>query len=146
MAKMKDHGLRIGELAARCGVSTDTIRYYEREELLPRPRRTASRYRIYDEHDEGRVRFIRQAQDLGLTLDNIRELVRERRLHTPGECRHVAGLLRERIVVLDRKIAELRSFRRRLAENLARCERADSAACPVILDLSRPRRGRQGTG
>ena len=138
MGRMSEGTLKIGELAARCGVSPDTIRFYEREKLLPRPRRTVSRYRVHGEEDEGRVRFIRQAQAIGLTLENIRELVRERQLHTPGECRHVAQLLRERIEVLDRKIAELRSFRRRLADNLARCESIDSAACPVILDLSKP--------
>ena len=140
---MSDGTLKIGELAARCGVSPDTIRFYEREKLLPRPRRTASRYRVYTEEDEDRVSFIRQAQVIGLTLENIRELVHERQLHTPGECQHVAQLLRERIEVLDRKIAELRSFRRRLADNLARCESVDSAACPVILDLSKPGPKRQ---
>ena len=146
MGRMNDGILMIGELAARCGVSPDTIRFYEREKLLPRPRRTAARYRVYGEEDEDRVRFIRQAQAIGLTLENIRELVRERQLHTPGECRHVAHLLRERIRVLDQRIAELRSFRRRLADNLARCEGVDSAACPVILDLSKPRAKRQRAG
>lgn len=143
MRPMNGDTLRIGELAARCGVSPDTIRYYEREKLLPRPRRTPSRYRVYDEKDEDRVRFIRQAQSIGLSLDNIRELARERELHTPSECRHVAELLRERIAVLDRKIAELRAFRRRLAESLARCESARTATCPVILDLSKsPRKAK----
>ena len=146
MRRMSDGTLKIGELAARCGVSPDTIRFYEREKLLPRPRRTASRYRVYGEEDEDRVSFIRQAQVIGLTLENIRELVRERQLHTPGECQHVAQLLRERIEVLDRKIAELRSFRRRLADNLARCESVDTAACPVILDLSKPGPRRQRAG
>jgi DNA-binding transcriptional MerR regulator len=143
MGRMSDGTLKIGELAAHCGVSPDTIRFYEREKLLPRPRRTASRYRIYGEEDKDRVRFIRQAQAIGLTLENIRGLVRQRQLHTPGECRHVAQLLRERIEVLDRKIAELRSFRRQLTHSLARCESVDSAECPVILDLSKPRPRRQ---
>jgi DNA-binding transcriptional MerR regulator len=146
MGRMDDGTLKIGELAARCGVSPDTIRFYEREKLLPRPRRTASRYRTYVAEDEDRVRFIRQAQAMGLTLQDIRELVSQQRLHTPDECRRVAGLLRERIGVLDRKIVELRSFRRRLADNLARCESVDSSACPVILDLSRPQPRRRQAG
>jgi DNA-binding transcriptional MerR regulator len=144
MGRMTENTMRIGELASRCGVSPDTIRFYEREKLLPRARRTASRYRVFGADDEARVRFIRQAQAIGFTLDNIRELVRERQLHTPGECRHVAQLLRDRIEVLDRKIAELRSFRRRLAVNLARCESVDTATCPVIVDLSQPATRRQG--
>lgn len=141
---MDDATLKIGELAARCGVTPDTIRYYEREKLLPRPQRTAARYRVYGASDEERVRFIRQAQSIGLSLDNIRELVRERELHTPAECRHVAELLRERITVLDDKIRALRSFRRRLAESLARCETASTSTCPVILDLSKPARRSKG--
>jgi len=134
MARMKD-GLKIGELAARCGVSRDTIRFYEREGLLPRPRRTPSQYRVYSSEDEGRLFFIRQAQAIGLRLDDIEELLRHRELRTPGECRRVAIRLRARIEAVDRKLAELETFRRRLAESLARCERADSQACPVVLDL-----------
>jgi DNA-binding transcriptional MerR regulator len=130
-------GLKIGELATRCGVSRDTVRFYEREGLLPRPRRTASQYRVYGEDDEGRLLFIRQAQAIGLTLDDIRELVRYEELRTPGECRRVAELLRQRIETIDRKLVELRAFRRHLAESLERCEKAEGEACPVVLDLSR---------
>ena len=130
-------GLKIGELATRCGVSRDTVRFYEREGLLPRPRRTASQYRVYGQEDEGRLLFIRHAQSIGLTLDDIRELIRYEELRTPGECRRVAGLLRQRIEAIDRKLVELRAFRRRLVEGIARCEKAEGEACPVVLDLSR---------
>lgn len=141
MGRMVD-GLKIGELAARSGVSRDTIRFYEREGLLPRPQRTPALYRVYSEEDEGRLLFIRQAQALGLTLDDIRELVRHQQLRTPGECRRVASLLRERIEAIDRKLAELRSFRRQLALSLEQCEKADGEACPVVLRLS-PAKARQ---
>ncbi len=141
MRRMRD-GLKIGELAARCAVSRDTIRFYEREGLLPRPQRTPALYRVYGEEDEGRLLFIRQAQALGLTLDDIRELVRHEQPRTPGECRRVAALLRERVEAIDRKLAELRTFRRLLAENIERCEKADGDACPVVLGLS-PTTGKQ---
>ena len=141
MGRMRD-GLKIGELAARCGVSRDTIRFYEREGLLPQAQRTPALYRVYGGEDEGRLLFIRQAQALGLTLDDIRELVRLELLRTPGECRRVATLLRERIEAIDRKLSELRAFRRQLAESLERCEKADGEACPVVLSLS-PARARQ---
>ena len=134
---MEDGELKIGQLAGRCGVSTDTIRFYEREGLLPPPRRTPSQYRVYSREDEARLLFIRQAQAIGLTLDGVRELLRQEQLRTPGECRRVAALLRERIEAIDRRLAELRTFRRQLAESLERCEKADSEACPVVLDLSR---------
>lgn len=123
-------------MAARCGVSPDTIRFYEREGLLPRSRRTPSGYRVYGEEDEGRLLFIRQAQAVGFALEDVSELLRHRELGTPGECRRVAARLRERLAAVDRKLADLRAFRRQLAESLERCERADSETCPVVLNLA----------
>lgn len=139
--KQMAEALKIGELAERSAVSRDTIRFYEREGLLPRPRRTATRYRIYGDADIGRVLFVRQAQAIGLTLEDIRELIRIETLRTPDECRRVAALLRERIEAIDRKLTDLKVFRRRLAESLDRCEHTDGDACPVVLDLS-PRKAR----
>ena len=136
MERMRDAQLKIGELAIRRGVSRDTIRFYEREGLLPRPGRTPSQYRVYNGQDEARLRFVRQAQAIGLTLKDIRELLRNEQVRHPGECRRVAALLRERIAAIDRKVAELRAFRRQLAAGLERCETAYGEACPVVLDLS----------
>jgi DNA-binding transcriptional MerR regulator len=129
-------GLTIGDLAERCGVSRDTLRFYERERLLSPPRRSASGYRLYGQADAARVRFIRRAQATGLTLDDIRELLRVQKLGTPQTCRRVATRLRERIEVLDRKIAELKAFRGELAEALAQCEEG-SESCPVVLSFAR---------
>jgi len=139
MRRMKDSDRTIGTLAASCGVSRDTVRFYEREGLLPRPRRTAARYRVYNDNDEARLHFIRRAQAIGLTLEDIRGLLRQHDARTPDECRRVAALLRERIEGLDRKLAELTAFRQLLAENLARCEAPHSEECPVVVDLSRSR-------
>lgn len=128
-------GLTIGDLAERCGVSRDTLRFYERERLLSPPRRSASGYRLYGETDAARVRFIRRAQATGLTLDDIRELLRVQHLRTPETCRRVAVRLRKRIDVLDRKIAELEAFRRELGEALAQCEQSVDS-CPVVLSFA----------
>ena len=136
MVRMKDTDRTIGSLASACGVTPDTVRFYEREGLLPRARRTASRYRVYGADDEARLKFIRRAQSIGLTLDDIRGLLRHHDARTPGECRRVATLLRERIAGLDRKVAELKAFRKLLQENLERCEAAHSDECPVVIDLS----------
>ena len=132
---MRD-GITIGDLAGRCGVSRDTLRFYERERLLTPPRRSASGYRLYGEADAARVRFIRRAQATGLTLDDIRELLRVQQLRTPESCRRVANRLRERIAALDRKIEELTAFRTDLAQALARCEEG-ALSCPVILTFAR---------
>ena len=129
-------GLRIGKLASLCGVSRDTVRFYERERLLPAPRRSASGYRLYEDSDAARLRFVKRAQAIGLTLDDIRELLRLRQARTTGECRRVADRLRARVAVVDEKIAQLRAFRRELVRNLEKCERADSGSCPVVLDLA----------
>jgi DNA-binding transcriptional MerR regulator len=137
MGRMKDGNRTIGTLAIACGVSRDTVRFYEREGLLPKARRTASRYRVYSEEDEARLYFIRRAQAIGLTLDDIRGLLRQHEARTPDECRRVAALLRDRIGDVDRRLAELKAFRKLLAGNLARCETAHSEECPVVLDLAR---------
>jgi DNA-binding transcriptional MerR regulator len=126
----------IGDLAGRCAVSRDTLRFYERERLLTPPPRSASGYRLYGEADAARVRFIRRAQATGLTLDDIRELLRVQQLWTPESCRRVAKRLRERIAALDRKIEELTAFRTDLAQALARCEEG-ALSCPVILTFAR---------
>ena len=67
--------MRIGELAGRLGVNPKTIRYYESIGLLPDPGRTPSGYRVYDEDAVDRLRFIRTAQRLGVTLDEVKEIL-----------------------------------------------------------------------
>jgi MerR family mercuric resistance operon transcriptional regulator len=137
---MKEPARTIGTLATACGVSRDTVRrFYDRQGLLPKARRTPSRYRVYGEDDEARLYFIRRAQAIGLTLDDIRGLLRQHEAKTPNECRRVAALLRERIGDVDRKLAELSAFRKLLADNLARCQTAGSEERPVVVDLSTSR-------
>ena len=79
--------IRIGELASAAGVSADTVRYYERRNLLPRPGRTGAGYRVYSDQDVDRLQFIARAQSLGLSLHEIKALLPERRKGLP-ECRH----------------------------------------------------------
>jgi DNA-binding transcriptional MerR regulator len=129
-------GLTIGGLAERSQVSRDTLRFYERKRLLPAPRRTASGYRLYSADDAVRVRFIRRAQAMGLTLEDIQELLRAQTLKTPEQCRRVASRLRSRIQALDEKLAELRAFRTELLRSLRHCEKAgaEPSCCPVVLE------------
>ena len=67
--------MQIGQLARQAGVAIDTVRYYERQGLLPPPQRRASGYRDYDARDSARLRFIRRAKDLGFSLQEIHELL-----------------------------------------------------------------------
>jgi MerR family Zn(II)-responsive transcriptional regulator of zntA len=125
----------IGELARRAEVTRDTIRFYERVGLLPPPTRTRSGYRIFGDADVRRVRFVREAQSIGLTLDGIQELLSVSEMQTPEECRRVAEQLARRIDEIDEKIRELQTFRERLEVNRQHCQEAHGSSCPVVLDL-----------
>jgi DNA-binding transcriptional MerR regulator len=119
--------IRIGQLAARCGVTRDTIRFYERAGLLPKPRRTATRHRIYDHQTAHKIRFIRRSQDLGLTLDDIRQLIELSESDSPTAGRQVADILRSRLEAIESRIAGLETFRDRLKQLMQRAgERPDS--------------------
>ena len=130
--------LRIGEVAKRAGVSIDTLRYYERLRLLPRPKRTSGGFRLFADQDIERVQFIKQAQELGFSLDEIKGL-----LATGGaeECRKVRDLLQRKLSELDERLKAMKAFRRVLARHLSACEaelkdqRAD-ACCPVLPIMS----------
>lgn len=106
-------GMHIGELAARFGLNPKTIRYYERIHLLPPADRTDTGYRWYDAQDIARVGFIRRAKLLGLSLDEIRDLLS---LTECGErpCRQVLGLIEVKIHKVDQQIQELQEFRTEL--------------------------------
>ena len=102
--------VRIGELAERLGITTKTIRFYESIGLMPDPARTASGYREYAETDAERLTFIKTAQRLGLSLNEISEIIAFR---DRGEqpCRYVAAVLRRQVTDLDRRIREMCQLR-----------------------------------
>lgn len=121
---MSPQSFFIGELAERTGVSADTIRYYEDEGVLPEPRRSDTGYRLYDEGTVERLRFVRQAQALGLRLEEIAEilaLVEERGL---DPCSHVEARLRERLAQVEERMRDLDALRERLRAALRRAEAA----------------------
>jgi DNA-binding transcriptional MerR regulator len=134
-------GFRTGEVASRAGVSIDTVRYYERLNLLPRAGRTAGNFRLFGPDSINRVQFIKQAQELGFTLDEIKGL-----LATGGaeECRRVHHLLGEKLHELDGRLELMKKFRRVLARHLSDCERelhehGHAACCPVLSIGRQPR-------
>lgn len=105
--------MRIGELAQELEVNPRTLRFYETVGLLPEPDRTAAGYRDYDEDTVERVRFIKSAQRLGLSLDDIKEILafKER-----GElpCSYVLSVIDKETEALDRKIADMEALRHEL--------------------------------
>jgi DNA-binding transcriptional MerR regulator len=110
--------LTVGQLAARTGVRTDTVRYYEREELLPVPQRTDGEHRRYGPADVDRLLFIRGAQRLGLRLAEIRELLAVRDTGTCA-CQPAERLLRRHVTEIDTEIERLAALRAELAGMLA---------------------------
>ena len=136
---MAQSELRIGELAVRTGVSIDTVRFYERKRLLPRAPRTGGGFRLFGAETIERIRFIKQAQDIGLSLDEIGQL-----LQTGGganECRSVRDLLSAKLAELDERMRRMRDFRRTLVNHLAACENelkshGRTAECPVLVDIA----------
>lgn len=114
-----------GQAARELGVGVQTLHYYEREGLIPPPRRTESGYRVYDVSLLDRVRFVRKAQSLGLTLDEIKEIVRLAQRGT-CPCGHVHRALAERLKEVDERLKELRSFRADLAAVVNRAARVSS--------------------
>ena len=136
---------RIGEIAQQTGVSVETLRYYEKRRLLNAPPRTEGGFRLYSDDAVQQVKFIKQAQSLGLTLDDVQQLLigRQRR-PAVASCRRVRDLLTRRIEDIDARIKELREFRRTLNEHLVACDRALAAAgdpeCPTIEALGGAKR------
>ena len=114
----------IGDVAKRLELNAKTIRYYEEMGLLSEPERTESGYRLYSEADVERLRFIKGAKALGLSLAEIKEIVGIWGAGT-APCTHVAQLLTEKLTDLDRRIAELMAFRDALAGYMGQIETSD---------------------
>lgn len=126
--------MRIGELANELGLNPKTIRYYEGIGLLPEPERTASGYRDYDEHAADLLTFIKTAQRLGITLDEIGEILA---LRERGEqpCGYVREVLRRQVIEIDERIVELGQLRRELValdEVADRLPDPGPGQCPLI--------------
>jgi MerR family copper efflux transcriptional regulator len=130
--------MNIGQLAREAGVPIDTVRYYERNGLLPEPARRASGYRNYQSSDVDRLRFVRRAKSLGFSLSEIRELLAlsdRRGEQTPD----LQGLAQTRMSDVDRKLAELTRLRAAL-QRLTVPGQDTRKPCPLLHALTDPDR------
>ena len=142
---MSDGILTIGGVAARAGVGAKTIRFYEATGIIPQPRRGPNGYRLYSPDAVELLRFVKQAQGLGLTLAEIKEIVAIRKGGRPP-CTHVHRLLQEKAVELDRRLQDLLALRRNLRQSLAAWNQrptGPAAVCPHIERAGAPRRSRR---
>lgn len=125
----------IGELARITDTRVETIRYYERIGLLPKPARTAGNYRAYSDRHMGRLSFIRRARSLGFPLDQVRQLLA---LADDEErsCAAVDALARQHLRDVEAKLADLSALRRELDRLIRQCRSGTIADCRIIEALT----------
>jgi DNA-binding transcriptional MerR regulator len=139
---MSREGAFIGDVSRQTGLSIHTIRFYEAEGLLREPARTDSGYRVFSPHTIEQLQFIREAQALGFTLDEIRELLVLKDRST-NACSHVKSLVEEKLANVHGKLRKLEMMEKDLKRVLAECKRQlrrhlpGGGRCPVLVKLGR---------
>lgn len=125
----------IGHLAKATNVHVETIRYYQRRGLVAEPSKPPGGIRRYDEADAGRLRFIKQAQALGFSLNEVADLLA---LEDGRHCREAERLGAEKLAVVRERIAQLRSVEKALVKMIGQCRGNTSKVyCPLIASLER---------
>jgi len=128
--------LHTSQLARLAGVNRETIRFYERKGLLPEPKRTSGGYRLYSNADLDRLVFIRNAQQLGFTLQEVKELLAIADGHISG-CAEVKQLAQKKVEFINAQIKNLSRLRKVLNELIRQCTGSGAIAdCPIIESLS----------
>ncbi len=126
--------MRIGTLAASCNCPAETIRYYEKIGLLPKPVRTANGYRSYDDRHQKWLQFVLRSRALGFTQDEVRRLSNIADQSQPV-CADVHQLLVEHIVDVRKKLQDLKRMEKALARLKLKCQDGTLNDCPVIDEL-----------
>ena len=134
--------LRIGEVASQAGVSTATIRYYERAGLMPKPARSEAGYRVYSKRAVEELTFVRRAQAIGFSLDEIRGLLQLSRGGV-APCARVISLTGTHLTQLEERIQQLQTFRDRLADAVSqwktgRCGFSSERLCDLLEGVDAP--------
>ena len=129
-------GLTIGRLAEQAGLGIETVRFYERQGLIPPPPRTASNYRIYPEEEVNRLKFIKRAKDLGFTLNEIKELLALQ--HDPHATKaDIKKRTENKIEVIKKKVRDLSRIQEALEHLAGACDgRGPLSDCPILEALT----------
>ena len=136
---MRQHTeMSIGQASRRTGCNIETIRYYERIGLMPKPRRTSGRYRLFGADEIGRLTFIRRARQLGFTLDQVRALLDLAAPASKTSCAKVRVVAADHLAEVRAKIADLRTMENALARTVRQCASGRHQGCPLIDALSVP--------
>lgn len=131
------NGMTRGEVAEKADVNPETLRYYERKELIPPPPRSDGGFRLYDDSYVDRLRFIKRAKDLGFTLAEIKGLL-ELRVGEDATCRDVKSQAERKLEEVESKIRDLKQIREALSTLAETCQGGSGPTgdCPILDALS----------
>lgn len=124
---------KVGEIAEKVGVNVETLRYYEKIKIMPKPKRKESRYRFYDELDLKRLRFIKRAKELGFTLKEIKELL-NLKIESTATCGDVKHFAEHKLNDIEERIKDLKNIKIVLVKliNQCICEEVSTKECPIL--------------
>lgn len=136
---MSESALQIGEISKRSDVSVDTVRYYEKRKLIQSVSRTYGGFRLFKPHTVEQIKFIKQAQEFGFSLDEIKGLLGS---GSAEECQKVRDLLKQKISEVDEQIKKMKSFKKTLSSHLKACDKelsqnGQNAYCPTFFEIKR---------
>lgn len=133
--------MTVGELARHAGINLETVRYYEKERLLPFPERTSGGHRVYTAEDVKRLRYIQSAKSVGFTLREVRTLMRLRDADPGDSCEDVMDLARRKLSEIETKLSEMHAIRDMLAGFIDSCPEKDLGHCQVLHGLEPAKSG-----
>jgi MerR family mercuric resistance operon transcriptional regulator len=129
---MTEAKLTIGRIAQAAGVNVETVRYYQRRGLVSLPPKRVRGFRYYPSETASRVRFIKRAQALGMSLKEVQRLLK---LDAKGACKENRSLAVAKLALVEKKLAELARLRDVLRDLVAACDQPHGANCPIIEQL-----------
>lgn len=124
---------KVGEIAEKADMNVETLRYYEKIKIMPKPKRKDSRYRYYDELDLRRLLFIKRAKELGFTLKEIKELL-NLKIESTATCGDVKHLAEHKLNDIEERIKDLMNIKNVLLKliNQCVCEEVSTEECPIL--------------
>lgn len=125
--------LKVGEIAKKVGVNVETLRYYEKIKLMPKPKRIESGYRVYDASDLQRLLFIKRGKELGFTLKEIKELL-ELKIESTATCGDVKHLAEHKLTDIEKRIRDLKNIKKVLLKLITQCvcKEVSTEECPIL--------------
>lgn len=126
----------VGQIAKMAAVNVETLRYYEKLRLMPKPKRKESKYRMYESSDLARLLFIRRAKELGFTLKEIKELL-SLRIESESKCGDVKNMADIKIIDIENRITDLKKIKKHLELLAHQCVNVELSTeeCPIVKSL-----------